>query len=78
MGDIQPPKNELVLARRMRVLRGILLDPDSPYRARLIDITDLLIETEDGPTLEVVADDGVARPPVHMLGAAPPRRGRLS
>lgn len=75
-GIPRPPVGELVIRRRLRVLRDILTDPDSPYRSRLIDLTDLLLETEntDPASLEALERARGAR--IDLPGSPPPRRDR--
>lgn len=72
-------RNELVLRRRMRILGDILADPDHPSRSQLIAITELFDATETGgddPRTTSANEDGV-NPQIHLLGSAPPRKGRL-
>lgn len=45
-GILRPTVGELVLRRRLRVLREILEDPDNQYHRQLLGLTDMLIEGE--------------------------------
>lgn len=79
-GIPRPPAGELVLRRRLRVLRDILEDPDSPYRSRLIDLTDLLIESDEATPADLSEHFGPGcwskvNRPIDLLGSPPPRQG---
>lgn len=73
--------DDLVLQRRMRILREILADPDNPFRARLIDLTDMVVDTELGlpmPLTTSANGNGINRR-IDLPGSPPPRqdsRGR--
>lgn len=73
-GIPRPTAGELVLRRRLRVLREILEDRDSAYHSQLVGLTDMLITTEDDPPppRRTSSDDGIGRK-IDLLGAALPR-----
>jgi hypothetical protein len=73
---IQRP-TEVMLRRRLRVVRRVLEDPLNPFRAQLINITDLLMDDADdtpAPAPAAVERDR----PIHIPGSPPRPRGRLS
>lgn len=73
-------RNELVLRRRLRILGDILADPDHPFRAQLIALTDLFDATEangDGPARTAAANGAGVPLQIHLPGSPPPRKGRL-
>lgn len=72
-GIPRPPAGELVLRRRLRILREILEDPDSPFRARLIDLTDMVEDTDSGIPMPRMAPAPGRR--IDLLGSPPPRQG---
>ena len=74
-GIERPSRDELVLRRRLRVLREILQDPDSIFRERLIDLTDMCDDTEHGLPMAHTASG--ERRLVDLPGSPPPRQGRL-
>lgn len=73
-GIPRPTAGELVLRRRLRVLREILEDRDSVHHSQLVGLTDMLIATEDDPPppRRTTSDDGIGRK-IDLLGAALPR-----
>jgi hypothetical protein len=70
-GIPRPPAGELVLRRRLRILREILEDPDSPFRARLIDLTDMVEDTDAGIPMPRTTSTTGRR--IDLLGSPPPR-----
>jgi hypothetical protein len=71
-GIPRPPAGELVLRRRLRILREILEDVDSPFRSRLIDLTDMVEDTDAGiPMPRMVPATGRR---IDLLGSPPPRQ----
>lgn len=74
-GISRPPAGELVIRRRLRILREILEDPDSPFRARLIDLTDMVEDTDAGIPMPRTTTGERARVLIDLPGSPPPRQG---